>query len=373
MSQIARSVGPTNVSAGFQQRKVGILTFHRCINYGSYWQAKGLIEGLRTWGIDACLVDYCDARATASEYRVALRPTLPSPVPAEDVPDYRAKVRQFEHKFTEFPLTPAFELDEPEAMPELDLLIIGSDEVWNLHHPWYAGRRAFFGDGVPTKRVVSYAASFGNHSCWTGVGEPYTSYLRALSAISVRDDNSFWLIKNALGLEAPIVLDPTLQFAFEESVRHSDSADPYVLIYGHNFSDIFVDKVRNWARVRNLPLISLGYRNDWADRSWLSAGPDDFAHAMAAARAVVTNFFHGCAFAIRNDRPFVCEVTPYRNIKVRDLLTQLNGAHRLLGESDGIGDLLDTAPMLEVSGPLRAARESSDAYLKMALEVAYDA
>ena len=25
----------------------GVLTFHRCINYGSYWQARCLMEGLR--------------------------------------------------------------------------------------------------------------------------------------------------------------------------------------------------------------------------------------------------------------------------------------------------------------------------------------
>ena len=25
---------------------IGVLTFHRCINYGSYWQARCLAEGL---------------------------------------------------------------------------------------------------------------------------------------------------------------------------------------------------------------------------------------------------------------------------------------------------------------------------------------
>ena len=30
--------------------KVGVLTFHRCINFGSYWQARCLVEGLRSRG-----------------------------------------------------------------------------------------------------------------------------------------------------------------------------------------------------------------------------------------------------------------------------------------------------------------------------------
>src|SRR5690606_27642994 len=41
--------------------KIGILTFHRCINYGSYWQARCLIEGLRRMGADAVLLDHDSA------------------------------------------------------------------------------------------------------------------------------------------------------------------------------------------------------------------------------------------------------------------------------------------------------------------------
>jgi hypothetical protein len=33
------------------RKKLGILTFHKCINFGSYWQARCLAEGLRARGI----------------------------------------------------------------------------------------------------------------------------------------------------------------------------------------------------------------------------------------------------------------------------------------------------------------------------------
>ena len=54
-------------------------------------------------------------------------------------------------------------------------------------------------------------------------------------------------------------------------------------VYGHNFSDWFVVRMREWARKRNMRLVSIGYRNDWADTQWLTAGPEDFARFMADA------------------------------------------------------------------------------------------
>ena len=54
-------------------------------------------------------------------------------------------------------------------MESYDLVVVGSDEVWNLHHPWYGGCSLFYGDGINARRLVSYAASFGNYSAWNGL------------------------------------------------------------------------------------------------------------------------------------------------------------------------------------------------------------
>ena len=48
-------------------RRIGVLTFHRCINYGSYWQARCLTEGLRRRGHDAGLLDHRSARVNRAE------------------------------------------------------------------------------------------------------------------------------------------------------------------------------------------------------------------------------------------------------------------------------------------------------------------
>ena len=340
---------------------MGVLTFHRCVNYGSFWQARGLVEGLRARGLDAVLLDHPSPFA---EKRVALRPTLPTPVPKADVGLYKRKARRFDEAFARLPLSRSFCLERPETMEPFDTVVVGSDEVWNLRHPWYAGLPAFWGQGLNARRVVAYAASFGNYSCWEGIGSPFTEYLRGFDAISVRDENSWWMLKHALGAEVETTLDPALQFPLEPEGEWAGPPGEFALVYGHNLSPEFARSVRRWADARGLPLLSLGYRNDWADAQWLDAGPHDFARAMRRAAAVATNFFHGCVFALREGRPFACEASPYRSIKVRGLMELLGGLDRLVADGR-VGTRLDEP--CDFSPRLAELRATSNAYLDRAV------
>jgi hypothetical protein len=138
------------------------------------------------------------------------------------------------------------------------------------------------------------------------------------------------------------------------------------MVYGHNFSEGFQRQVRRWAGERGLPLLSIGYRSDWADRQWIEAGPQDFAHAMQRAAAVATNFFHGCVFAINNRRPFACEATDYRAFKVRGLMALLGAEDRMVVEgttSEAVDSLLCEPPPAAVHARISALRAASDAYL----------
>ncbi|HYE43800.1 MAG TPA: polysaccharide pyruvyl transferase family protein, partial [Caulobacteraceae bacterium] len=286
--------------------KIGVLTFHRCINYGSYWQARCLVEGLRRRGHDAVLLDHHSRTVDRAEWKCAFRPTLPTRPPREDYPLYAAKARRFFEAFAALPLSAPFALEDPAAMEPVDLAVVGSDEVWNLRHPWYAGYPLFFGDGLKAGRVVSYAASFGNHDAAEAIGEPWARRLERFAAIGVRDENSRDLVRRAVARDPALVLDPCLQFSRVCRRTAGAAAAGEVLVYGHSFPDWFVETVRKWAHARRLRLVSLGYRNDWADEQRLAAGPEEFAQAMADAGAVVTNFFHGCVFALVNQKPFVC-------------------------------------------------------------------
>ncbi|MET0250728.1 MAG: polysaccharide pyruvyl transferase family protein [Novosphingobium sp.] len=348
--------------------KIGILTFHRCINYGSYWQARSLVEGLRGMGHDAVLLDHWSREIERTEWRSAMQPLLPRRSSRRDIRRYATKTRRFQQAIAGLPMSASFPLAEPEGAGTYDLAVVGSDEVWNFSHPWYGGRELFFGSGVPAPRVVSYAASFGNYDAAAGMHPVWSDRLRRFDAISVRDDNSRRLVAAALGSEPTLVLDPCLQFP--PSIDRGDAGEqPFVAIYGHTFPDGFGAAARRWAERRGLRLLSIGYRNDWADEQWLDADPLDFARLIAGSTAVVTNFFHGCVFALFNAKPFACAVSPYRMNKVRDL-TRLLGAERhllQLGDDAGLAAALDEPLSDAIPATIDRLRGQSNAYLQSVL------
>src|SRR3569623_2132122 len=158
--------------------KVGVLTFHKCINYGSYWQARCMVAALRARGHDAELLDHDSDDVRRAEVRCALQPKLPARTPRRELGKNAEKARRFYAPIAALPLSRRFPLHEPTAATAYDAIVVGSDEVWNFRHPWYGSEPIFFGDGLKTDRLVSYGASFGNHSAWDGI---HPAWARKLS------------------------------------------------------------------------------------------------------------------------------------------------------------------------------------------------
>src|SRR5215207_7649203 len=102
--------------------KIGVLTFHRCINYGSYWQARCLVDALRARGHHAVLLDHRSRKVNIAEWKCALRPVRLARGPASDQPLYARKARKFFSALDALPHSPHFELNEPEGLENLDLV-----------------------------------------------------------------------------------------------------------------------------------------------------------------------------------------------------------------------------------------------------------
>lgn len=344
--------------------RIGILTFHRCVNYGSYWQARCLADGLRRRGYDAVLLDHRSRRVDRAEWRCALHPVWSAPRRDRR---YMAKARRFFEAFKRLPLSEPFAMETGFDGRDYDLVLVGSDEVWNLRHPWYGGVPLFYGEGTGPARLASYAASFGNHSEGDGLDRHWSERLARFDSISVRDANSAHLIEGALGRHPDLVLDPCLQFPGEIDATDGVAEEgPYIALYGHSFPGWFRRSVRAWARGQGRRLVSIGYRNDWADENRIAAGPGEYAALMAGAEAVVTGFFHGCVFALVFDKPFVCVGSDYRRNKLRDLTDAVGAPERLVtpaARPDVYRTLLAAPPGPAVAEALYRLRGQSDAYL----------
>ena len=349
--------------------KIGVLTFHRCINYGSYWQARCLVEGLRGLGHDAVLLDHDSPDARRAEWRCAFQPLLPTRTARTDLPRYAAKARAFFAAFDQLPQSPRFALDQPEDAGEFDAVVVGSDEVWNFRHPWYSFKPIFFGDRLRAGRLASYAASFGNHNAADGMEPYWAEKLAAFDHLSVRDGNSAALVRQATGREPAMVLDPCLQFPPLPVTPHI-AEKPYLALYGHGFPDWFAAAIRGWTEANGRRVVSIGYRNAWADEQRIEVGPDAFSALIAGADAVATNFFHGCVFALHHGRPFVTAPSQYRFNKVRDLARALGAERHIVTEataSETYAALLGEAHDPAIAARVADLHVQSSAYLATAL------
>ncbi|WEX77482.1 polysaccharide pyruvyl transferase family protein [Sinorhizobium numidicum] len=351
--------------------QLGVLTFHQCINYGSFWQTRCLVDGLRAYGADPVILNHHSDRIRRAEWRCALQPLLPVGTKREDFPLYASKIRKFVEAFASLPLTPPFALDNPADLEDFDLVIVGSDEVWNLRHPWYGGYPLFYGEGLAARRLASYAATFGSYPASKGLESYWADSLRKFDDISVRDENSRSIIKDALGLEPTLVLDPCLQFPETIPRSQDDSCvSSYLAVYGHSFPYWFQQAVRRSAASHSVSVVSIGYRNDWADAQWIDAGPDDFARFIAGARAIATNFFHGCVFSLVNTKPFVCVLSDYRCHKIHDLAQMVRAERHVVSEETPQADydaLLGGAPDPVTADQLASLRLRSRTYLNNVL------
>ncbi len=351
-------------------KKIGILTFHRCINYGAYWQVRCLSDFFRRAGHDVQVLDYRSKAYYVREFDHAIRPFRPLVV-KRDFPSLMTKTMKFVFAQQRLKRTPLFSLTDPPNFSEFDLIVVGSDEVWNFEHPWLGGVPLFFGERLAPKKLVSYAASFGNYDAGQGLSAEWVARLARFDQISVRDANSMELVDRHLGRTPTMVLDPCLQFNLEcRSAPRWRTPTPYLLIYGNKFEPALIEETRQWARARQLRIVSVGYRNDWADVSVLTAGPNDFVRYFQEATAVVTTYFHGCVFSLRFQRPFAAQLSPYRTNKVQGLLGLLNATHRIFdpGIPGRLGEVLSTPIEPDILSTIETHRQTSSAFLDSCLQ-----
>ena len=376
--------------------KIGIVTIFKADNYGAELQAYALQRKLDLMGHDSELIDYpfykhrsyvkCQMSrplfdiGLANKLKERVYPTLQG---MRGLPTYRARVRRrrrmedFHKKHTRL-TTETFVSMEAlyAAMHPYDVFMVGSDQVWNPRmnsslDPY------FLTFAPPGKRRVSYASSFGVSELPVSVKQVYANRLDAFSSLAVRERQGVDIIRGLLGRSAEQVLDPTLLL---ESDVWADVAiipaasEPYVLLYElMRCPGISVVGRRVASQIKNAKIVRLGggyCRSANGILNVTDAGPSEFIGLFQNAAAVVTNSFHGTAFAVNFQKPFY-SVIPARmkNAGRISSLLELTGlTDRLIAEGDEHSCLI--SPDMDFSDAqvrLDQAREASRRYLERAV------
>lgn len=348
--------------------RVGILTFHWATNYGAVLQALALQSYLRDQGHDCQIVDYRPARVIRSQlFGWALRGRL-------DLWRRERVLRSFrEGHLVLTPRTFRRSRDLRRSVPDFDVFVCGSDQVWNEWFVMNAERTPtlsyyldFVGCGA---RRVAYGASFGTEHLSPRVSTLVHEQLSKFSAIGVREATGRVIVER-FGLEATVVADPTLlpdraeydRLMPPEPDRRTDDIFPYLLHDGQVQAHTVLQCVRELLGRE----VASSSRTDHA----LTVG--EWLARIRDARLVVTNSYHCVLFSIIFHTPFIAlrVETGGMNDRLATLLGALGIPNRIAQEADSetLSHLLnESIDWPSVDAAVERARVDSVAFLRSAL------
>ena len=324
--------------------KIGIVTFQRAQNFGACIQMFALKTYLIEKGYDVYIMDYnchfLDDSYNPSNIYFSKR--IYSGL-YHFIKDFKAIVKRLPWKKyslyqdflnENFKLTNSF--SKAEDMPmDFDILITGSDQVWN-----YAitnGRdEVFFLDNkrvtVNSVRRISYAASVEMDNFYRLVNdkEYVVKALKNFDWVSVRERKLTELLRTVFCIDADTVLDPT--FLIERDAYLSISIKPkfdhYLLVYEVSKSEALIKVARIIAKDRNLKIIYT-HSTPVATDDAGAYGPLEMLGLICYADVVVTSSFHGTALSIINRKEFYA-VYDKPSSRIEDLLSLFDLSDRLV-------------------------------------------
>lgn len=223
---------------------------------------------------------------------------------------------------------------------DYDCIIVGSDQVWN---PSISGHlcMAFFLDFDENVKKISYASSFGIES-WPKKYESITAAIKKsfskFDSVSVREKTGKKILKEVFGVDAKLVVDPTLLHEnYREvvgEVKENGKIFSYLLnrrpkqlVKAKEFASYLGQKPRMISTI--YPYKGFKYVYPPSLETWI--------RDIGGARFVITDSFHGVVFSLIYRRNFIV-ITPDNglNSRIKDLLALVGINNRFYKETDTI-------------------------------------
>lgn len=344
-------------------KRIGILTFVETCNYGAFWQAYCLLNVVKKYTDGA--VNVCNY-VNPFQKRNLLIALFWRQSPVILYYNF-LKYYRFNMANKLLDLTP--KLKNVDALSKFDLIISGSDVIWNFKNRYFGKDPVFFGVGFNAEKIA-YAPSFGTISPDEQLPKRIVNGIRSFKKVSVRDENSQLIIKKWCRMDVPVVLDPTLLFDLSEDIVFGGQCCEikFVAVYGKYFTDETIAEIKKLAQKRGLKTIALGYRQNWCDSNYMHCGPMEWADYIRKSEFVMTSTFHGTIFSLIFKKPFATELHPSIVSKTVPLLQKIGLLGRIMKQNESLEILLDTpVNYIKVNEKIKALRYESIDYLKGAL------
>lgn len=325
-------------------KKIGIMSMQRIKNYGSFWQAFGLKKILED-NID-CKVEFIDYIPGAPVEKIVNNIEFNAKFNKKDKVLRKIYGAYFKLKYNYIWLNKYLKIKyKKNYSKNYDITIIGSDEVFNCTQ---SGNRVGFSKdlfGYKRKNVISYAASFGFTTLERlkkfNISNEVGDLLKDFNNISVRDNNSYEIVKKLIGTSPEINLDPVLVSEINTLELPKIDFKNYIIIYAYTGRILDNEKIaiKKFAKTTNKKIISLGYYHDFVDKV-VVCNPYKVLSYIKNADYVITDTFHGAIFSIIFEKKFVALVRKSNKEKLTDLLLRLKLEERKISDIDKLEDTI---------------------------------
>lgn len=365
---------------------VGIMSMQRIINYGSFLQAYALKAMLEEQGHDVQFVDYHVGVPLVKKPSSQHRGIIGKVRKGVEALGYDAPLRQklqfirYKKEFASRYHNILGLTQESIYTPELDVLIIGSDEVFNCvqANPNVGYSPELFGANNRAKRLITYAASFGNTTIEKlqqyGKANEVGNLLKKFDTISVRDSNTEQIVNALSGKTVEQHFDPVLAYDCLgkcERIPKIKVKEKYLILYAYSgrISQKESEWISAYAKKKGLKIYAIGGVQKCADR-YIDCSPFEVISYFMNAEEVITDTFHGTIFSVITKRQFATIVRKstgdsYGNEeKITDLLIRLGLEDRCVYHMDEIPELLNKdIEYKSIEGVIEQARADAQKYL----------
>lgn len=313
--------------------KVGIVTVHDSSNLGSYLQALGMQELVKQRGDTPYIIEtrshfstFClymgynnapSVRTVKGFIKFLIKTVINWPESKKRYEKYKTYQRDWGEYENVISVKKANQL-------ELDVLLLGSDEIWNINQPAFQNP-LLYGKGINAKRKYAYAISIGNAE-----KEKFKKFpelimsIKKLDGILARDNHTKKVLEQ-YGLEvATKICDPTLQVDIRKYMKPLEMMDiikeRYIAVYSYSVDSNMIQLIKKFAKQHQLKTVAVSLFQPWCDE-YVNCSPLEFGSVLKRAEYVYTSTFHGTIFSTLYHTRFV--VNPASQ-KVNDVLELLN-------------------------------------------------
>lgn len=288
-------------------KRVGILTFHDVRNYGAALQAYALMAKVKEMYPDTEIINYQNDYIHNDLYLWRLEnKSLKGLITAVFRLAFRFKKKiafDMYIKKNIYLSSRCTSEDIESKAREYDIVIVGSDQVWNTELTDHDSR--YFLDFVKDDKLkYSYAASFGDQKVILGQDE--IELIKRFDMITLREDLMKDEIRCITNSAPEICCDPCLLLDLEswkKQVSNKVNKKRYIFLFLVKDSERPVAYANKLAAEKNLKIVT--NKNDI--KFLLHCDPCDFLAWILNAEYIVTDSFHCTVFSVLFHKQFISQ------------------------------------------------------------------